>query len=83
MGGHKANHKAQAMKYILTSRATGREHTVNQAAFDLLSQKQGFKRKYDVTPIEERKVNKPIELNMPIEDKRKKRVEEPKTEIND
>ena len=71
------------MKYILTSRETGREHTVNQEAFDLLSQKHGFKRKYDVTPIEERKIKKPIELILPVEDKRRKRVEEPKTESND
>ena len=71
------------MKYIITSRATGREHVIDQAAFDLMSQKLGFRRKYDVTQIEERRVKKPIELNLPIVDKRKKRVEEPKTEEND
>lgn len=71
------------MRYILTSRPTGKEHVVDQETFDILSQKHGFKRKYDVTPIEERKVKKPIELNLPVVDKRKKRVEEPKTEEND
>ena len=78
------------MRYILTSKTTGKDHLVNEATFQKMSKHHAFHRKYTVEKIADRKeVPKPQELKIPIElkepivDKRKKRVEEPKTESND
>jgi hypothetical protein len=71
------------MRYLITSRASGREHLLDQPAYEKKSKTLGFKRKYAIVEMPERRIAKPIELQLPVEDKKKKRVEEPKTETND
>jgi len=71
------------MNYILISKNTQREHLVDEKTYQMMRKKTNFHRKYDVQPIAVKKVGKPIELVEPTVYRRKKRVEEPKTEEND
>jgi hypothetical protein len=76
------------MRYILTSRSTGKDHLVDQPTLKRMAKHHSFHRRYIVQEIGDRvevpqELKEPIDIDMAVVDKRKKRVEEPKTENND